>query len=254
MSRREDFLDAERTDEQQSAYYHEQRRQKIANGESLLGYPDAPGFVFHVIPEGTFDAEDYYRLNIEAVEHDASTVPTDPHSGAGYAGSFTRTATGKAVQKTSNNDEGETVVGRYAHTSTTGIIEAVSGQISYSRGNIDGEQVSATSWEAMVVSSAQNYTTFLADNGIEGPFEVQLSLFNMANVAFVYDRGRMPGRTERFASDTVAPFPTTVEAQDSGAEMWVDLKPILESVWRAAGCDSIYTEDANGDWELDGNY
>lgn len=255
MSLREDFFDAKRIDEQRVAYYHEKRRQKIMNGESFLGFPDAPGFVVHVVPEDTFDTEEFYRLNADLVEHDSPTVPSNPYSGAGHASSFTQTATGKAVQKTSNNDEGETVVGRYAHMSSTGIIEAVSGRISSLHGSLDGEQMSATAWEAMVVSNVQNYTAFLEDNGIEGPFEVHLSLFNMSDVAFLYESGRMVGgRNERFDSDTIAPFPVTVEAQNSDAEMWVEFKPVLESVWRAVGFSNMYTEDENGDWELDGDY
>lgn len=186
MSLREDYLDAKRIDEGQSVYYHEQRRQQITSSESLLGFPDDPGFVVHVVPENTFDIEDHYRLDIGVVEHASPTVLTDPRTGSGYGSSFARTATGKAVQKTSNNDEGESVTRRYSHVSSTGIIEAVSGRVANTRGSIDGEQMSATSWEAKVVSGVQNYTEFLADNGIEGPFEVHLSMFNMADVAFVY--------------------------------------------------------------------
>lgn len=253
MNLREDYTKARQVGEMTPSVYHEERLQTILNGESLLDYLNEAGFVLHVYPDGVFETEDYYHIDVGDFQRGEPIVPTNPYSGAGRGNSVGRTATGRAVLRTTSNGD-ETLVGRYAHASAVGIIEAVSGSISSGHGRIDGEQLSASSWEAMIVSSVNSYAELLENQGLSGPFEIHLSMFNMEDVAFVYEEGHMFGGPERFQSDDVTPFPVSVSSQDSDVDMRDELAPLLESVWRAAGYDDVHTLDQEGDWELEGDY
>ena len=250
MGLRGDFIEACQAGEQALSAYHQHRLNSVLNDPDLLDFQDTTGFLLHVIPQNTFTTNKPYRIDIRGVDQTPVVAPVNPYSRS-PGGSSSNTVTGIMDQVTKwVNDQ--SLVCRYAHLSTIGIVEAAATELTRSRRRGEGEQMSATAFEATIVSAIREYTSFLTEEGLSGPFQIHLSMFGTEDVEFLYESDMMGAY--RFNSDIIEPHPVFVETVESDADMRHELSPLLASIWRAVGQVRPPTITHEGDWSLDGEY
>jgi hypothetical protein len=238
-----------------AATYHQQRLDRTLNGNGWLDPVDTPGLLLHVIPTETFSSEGYYRFELNGIEYESLSVLSNPFGHSRSRGSHFRTETGIGKSLSSQSPDIDDI-SRYVHLSSAGVLEAAIGSMANESGRYeDAYQMSASSFEAKLVSGINEYCTILATEGGFETFEVHLSLFEVEDVVFVYENThREPFSPPQFKSNTVAPFPTIVSQVDSDREARAELKPLFEAIWRAADRDSPPTISDSGEWELGGEY
>lgn len=215
------------------------RISRIVSGETTPQLSDAGKIILHFVPYSAFDLGQRIELGsiISLQQHYHLLQPI--HEGA----SSSRYTLDGFLKFANDASSGECL--NYLLVFQTGCLETVESYLLRDRGN--DRTIPSSTFEHMLIRACERYQELLPILGVAPPVAVLLSLVGVRGfrMAVSSERGEQIEKT-RIDRDTVLIPPVILE--EFGVDTATLIRPLLDSVWNAAGWDRSRNYDLEGRW------